>query len=83
MGNTIVPYKQIIKTKTESVTANTWGTIIPSVDTDRIIQIRATNSSINLIILPIYNAEYKVYSINSNGNLVIYQGGLNIEYYYI
>lgn len=82
MGNTIVPYKQIIKTKTENVTANSFGTITPSVDTDRIIQIRATNSSLNLIILPIYNAEYKVYSIQ-NGTLAVYQGGLTVKYYYI
>lgn len=82
MGNTIVPYKQIIRTKTENVYANSFGTITPSVDTDRIIQIRATNSSINLIILPIYNTEYKVYSIQ-NGTLVVYSGSLNVKYYYI
>lgn len=83
MGKTVVPYKQIIKTRTEDVYANSFGTITPSVDTDRIIQIRATNSSINLIILPIYNTEYKVYSINSNGNLVAYTGSVNVKYYYI
>ena len=82
MGKTVVPYKQIIKTRTEDVYANSFGTITPTVATDRIIQIRATNSSINLIILPIYNAEFKVYSIQ-NGTLAVYSGSVNVKYYYI
>lgn len=73
--------KQLLKTKQETLTANQWGTITPSIHTDRILSIRAVNSSLNLIILPIYNAEIKVYSIQNN-TLVIYSGTISIQYIY-
>ena len=73
--------KQVLKTKQETLTANQWGPITPSIHTDRILSIRAVNSSLNLIILPIYNAEIKVYSIQNN-TLVIYSGTISIQYIY-
>lgn len=83
MGKTKIPQPQVIKAKLETVIANTWGTVTLSIDTDRILQIRAENSSLNLIILPIYNTEYKVYSINSAGSLTVYQGTVTVRYLYI
>lgn len=81
MAVSTIPSKQLIKTKTETLIANSFGTIAPSVSTDRILQIQASGSSLNLIILPIYNAEIKVYSIQ-NGTLVAYSGTITVTYTY-
>lgn len=71
-----------IKTKTETLTANQFGTITPSVTWEHILQIQATNATSNLIILPIYNREYKVYSISGSGTLTPFSGSIGVYYSY-
>lgn len=61
------------------LTANSYGTIYPSIPTDRILQIRATDATGNFIILPIYNDEIKVYGIPS---LNPYVGPITVRYTY-
>ena len=73
---------KVIKTKTETLTANQFGTIVPTIASSKIIQIQATTSTGNMIILPIYNSEYKAYTLNANGTLSVYSGSLGVYYSY-
>ena len=75
--------KAVIKTKTETLTANQFGTITPSVTWSKILQIMATNATGNVIILPIYNSEYKVYSISGSGTISPFQGSIGVYYTYV
>lgn len=68
-----------IKTKEETLTANSYGTIYPTIPTDRILQIHAVGATGNFIILPIYNTEMKVYGMPS---LNPYSGNIKVRYTY-
>lgn len=77
MANSVINCN--IKTLEETLTANAYGTIYPTIPTDRILQIRAVDSTGNFIILPIYRAEMKVYKVP---DLTPYAGGIKVRYTY-